>query len=329
MQRLLDVASSGDEEEFHQQPLPPIARRRIDPYQRPPVPVQAPSVQVHAHIDAQAQANHFDQELVLPMDVDDGGPDTNNDAAVDGEEVVAQEIVVPEDEDEVDDSDDEVIADERQQQFHYPSDSSDSGSDAEVETAEEAQAIFYRVWNAAKAASRTSHATAERFWNALRKNCKLIPLMGNRREWVCYKTVQRRGENDLPPMTIEHTFRNLETKKIFTVTQQTKFDKKKYGDPLKYKLLKTWTRISVKSAMKLLDDLHNVTYDDEEDVPWLHRRPGKRPTFIDMSYDGLKFERCNGKVMEVLAIKSLHCRRVIPIGKIHNLLPITNIKDSL
>jgi len=182
-------------------------------------------------------------------------------------------------------------------------------------TAAEARERFALLWSGARASSRANHAQAAAFFQCIKENWHTLSQMGPPETWPCYRTIQRAGVAALPEVTMTHTFIDKEDDdKVIPITD-TVLPAKRFSDLNRYELKRTWSRITLVDAMKVLDQIHGVSYASDELNPWKTAQPGLRKYPIDISYDGVLFEKSNGKVLEILSIRSLHCDRIIPIGK--------------
>ncbi len=156
-----------------------------------------------------------------------------------------------------------------------------------------------------KAQTLCSHATAEKFFNLIIETLPLLRVIDGS---ISYKTVQRRVAENVPPMSLTHKFQDQDTGD--TVSHSgSEFPTKLYGNPLRFRLLSTWTRMSVKDACKSLQEWH-----PNEDCYNSWNDHTKEPQQLDLSWDGVALDKKNTSVLEVLSVKSPTCRRVIPVG---------------
>ena len=156
-----------------------------------------------------------------------------------------------------------------------------------------------------KAETLCSHSTAEKFFNLIMETLPLLRVIEGS---ISYKTVQRRAAESLPPLSLSHVFREIESDTLVKHEGQD-FPTKTYGDPLRYKLVATWTRLTLRDACKTLQEWHpnDADYETWDDFE-------KDPLLIDLSWDGVSLDKKNSNVLEVLSLKSTRCNNVLPIG---------------
>ncbi len=174
---------------------------------------------------------------------------------------------------------------------------------------------FSQKFAARRAELLAGHYIAEGFYAFLVENRQLLSTI--RRYPKCYKTIRRRADQRLPPITIEFLIRKLDTNEEFSVTDD-KFNAKDYGNPLEYHVVETWTRISLTDVLEMVDGWHFMEGDDEG--RW--RDMNGAPLLIDLSWDGVALDRKNDQVLEVFSMRLTDCNRIIPLSKPPHLVPI-------
>ncbi len=188
---------------------------------------------------------------------------------------------------------------------------SETSSDESVSNLDPAEASdrFMKEWMSTKASTRCTHATASSFYRTVYKNRKLLHKMGDK--WVHYQTGRRHIDKLLPKVVADHYFEDLEEIREF-VCSMANFPEKQFGDRSRYKLKKTWTRVTLEDALTQSDQAHGRTYSSAGDVPWKNK--SYPPIEIDVSMDGVPLDNSSVDVMEVLSFKRTDCVRVFPLG---------------
>ncbi len=168
---------------------------------------------------------------------------------------------------------------------------------------------FAQKFAARRAELLAGHFVAEGFYAFIVENRQLIYNI--LRYPKVYKTMRRRADKKLPPISMHFLIRNRQTNEEFWTAGET-FNAKDYGNPLEYHVVETWTRISLIDAIEMTDEWHHRDYDDDEEPPW--RDMNGDPTWIDLSWDGVALDKKNDQVLEVLSMRLTDCNRILPLG---------------
>ncbi len=165
---------------------------------------------------------------------------------------------------------------------------------------------------ALRAGTQIGHFAAERIYQFMVEYKGVMQLITNFPK--SYKTMRRKSDKKLPPIEIKMMIQNLETEEVFEV-QGDKFERAVYGNPMQFRVLETWTSITLADALSWHDKWHNrYTNEDEGEQPqW--RDSEQEPVEIDMSWDGIEADRKKDKVLEVLSMRRADCNRVIALSK--------------
>ncbi len=168
---------------------------------------------------------------------------------------------------------------------------------------------FAQKFAARRAEVLAGHFIAEGFYAFIAENRQLIYNI--LRYPKAYKTIRRRADKKLPPISMHFLIRNRQTNEEFWIAGES-FPAKDYGNPLEYHVVETWTRISLIDALEMTDEWHHRQYDDDNGPPW--RDMTGDPTWIDLSWDGVALDRKNDQVLEVLSMRLVECNRILPLG---------------
>ncbi len=162
--------------------------------------------------------------------------------------------------------------------------------------------------SALRAGTQIGHFAAERIYSFLVEYKGIINLI--ERLPRCYRTLRRKADKKLPSFHIKMKIRDLETEEEFVV-QDEKFERALYGNPLRYKVLETWTTVTLKDAMSSIDRWHNRFTDGDELPRWMDR--DQEPVTIDLSWDGVEPDKKKDKVLEVFSMRTADCNRVVAL----------------
>ncbi len=174
---------------------------------------------------------------------------------------------------------------------------------------------FSQKFAARRAEVLAGHYIAEGFYAFIVENRQLIYNI--LRFPKCYKTVRRRADKRLPPITMDFLIRNLDNNEEFWDAGD-KFNAKDYGNPLEFHVVETWTRIRLADVLEMTDEWHYREYEMHDQVPpW--RDPNGDPVRIDISWDGVALDRKNDQVLEVFSMRLVDCNRIIPLGMTQSL----------
>ena len=161
-----------------------------------------------------------------------------------------------------------------------------------------------------RASTQVGHYVAERIYDFMVEYKGVLQLI--RRFPKSYKTLRRRSDKKLPPIHIKFKIKDLENDEIIEVEGE-KFDRTTYGDPMRFKVVESWTTVSLADALTCMDSWHN-RYPTVDELPqW--RDPEQDPVQIDLSWDGVEADKKKDKVLEVLSMRSIDCNRVVALSK--------------
>ncbi len=161
-----------------------------------------------------------------------------------------------------------------------------------------------------RASTQVGHFVAERIYHFIVEYKGIIQRL--RRYPKSYKTLRRKADKKLPPIHIKMKLQDLESGEIFDVEGE-KFERGLYGNPMRYKLLETWTTVTLEDALTCLDSWHGRDTPVNELPQW--RDDEQPPVEIDLSWDGVEADKKKDKVLEVFSMRSVDCNRVVALSK--------------
>ncbi len=170
--------------------------------------------------------------------------------------------------------------------------------------------MFSERFAGIRAEVMAGHFQAERFYAFIVRNRRLIAAITKYPK--VYKTLRRRADKGLPPITLTFLIRNLQTGEEFEVVDDH-FSARDYGNVFRYKVIECWARIRLSDVFQMMDTWHDRVY--EGDPPWRSRE--EDPVVVDLSWDGVSLDKKNDQVLEVMSTRRTDCNRIMSLCKLH------------